>query len=361
MDSSRLLINARQLRVAPHALMFDPEFYLFDFSPADKITKFLLVEEDKMRLAPFIDIRFEPMAQGSFCMSTFELLALERQHQVRRQSPCFIFHHAFVCSTLVARCLDQIDAFFCLKEPWIMRRLADTKRDWRTRIPPSQWGQLFSTFMMLLARPYESGRTPVIKATNVANNLFPDVLKYLPGCHSLYLYSDLKSFLVSNLKKPQETRDKLPGLAQIFIRDEGFDNAFSDHSTIESLSFLQVCALTWAASLFNFMTNVRKRPSDHVRTLDAGTFLENPEESLTRLVRFFGHQPSTKDLTAMTASEVIETNSKQQHQTYGKQERARENELVLKNNESAIEAAIAWIDPVVKKQGILEFMQSRKL
>jgi hypothetical protein len=261
----------------------------------------------------------------------------------------------------VARCLDQIDAFFCLKEPWIMRRMADTKRDWRTRIPPSQWGQLFSTFMMLLSRPYGSGRTPVIKATNVANNLFPDVLKYLPGCHSLYLYSDLKSFLVSNLKKPQETRDKLPGLAQMFVRDDGFDNTFPDHSHIEHLSFLQVCALTWAASLYNFMKNVRKRQSENIRSLDAKTFLEDPAKSLAQLARFFGHQPSPNDIEAMTAPEVIETNSKQQHQKYGKQERARENQLVLNNNEHAIEEAIAWIDPVIRKQGILEFMQSRHL
>ena len=73
------------------------------------------------------------------------------------------------------------DAIFSWKEPWIMRRMADAKRDRRQRLPSSQWRRLFSTYMNVLGRSYESGKTPVIKATNVANNLLPDVLKYMPA------------------------------------------------------------------------------------------------------------------------------------------------------------------------------------
>lgn len=356
-----MLIKASQLRVAPRALMFDPEFYLFDFSLRHGITKFLLVDENNLRLAPFVDIRFEPLARGSFLMATLELLALERQHQMQRPPSSFIFHHAFVCSTLLARCLDRIDAFFSLKEPWIMRRLADTKRQHGAGMPRSQWRQLFTTYMLVLCKQYESGKSPVIKATNVANNLLPDVLRYLPGNRALYLFSDLRSFLVSNLKKPQETQQKMPSLARGFIHDDGFAAAHRQYCDIDRLSFLQVCAVTWVACLFNFRKTVEKSRGSQVRTLDANDFLERPQERLGALATFFGHPTTGEEIAAMTSPEVMDTHAKQQKQCYGRDARAREAKLTLSRHAQAIDATLHWVEPLVRQLGVVEYMHSLRL
>lgn len=354
-------ISTRQFKVAPHALMFDPEFYLFDFAIQSKATKFLLVEEAKLRAAPFVDIRFEPIAQASFSMPTNELLALETQHGEKRARSSFIFHHAFVCSTLLARCLDQIDAFFSLKEPWIIRRLADTKRDQRSRIPRAQWRQLFSTYMMLLAKHYESGKSPLIKATNVASNLLPDVLRYLPGHKALYLYSDLEGFLVSVLKKPDETRRKMPNLAKAFVRDQGFAAAFPAYCDIGSLTNLQTCALAWAACLFNFRKVVQKYGGQNVRTLDAKEFLERPEENLAALAAFFGHHCSEAEIDRMTCPDVMRTNSKNPQQEYGKDVRDRETRAILETQSRTIKEVVAWIQPIVEQQRLLEHMKTLRV
>ena len=79
-----MLIKASEFRVTPHALMFDPQIYVFDFVLKNKLTKFLLVDEEHLDLAPFIDIRFEPMAKGHFLLPTFDLFGLEKQHQIER-------------------------------------------------------------------------------------------------------------------------------------------------------------------------------------------------------------------------------------------------------------------------------------
>jgi hypothetical protein len=112
-----MLVKTSEARVTIPALMFDPEFYVFDFAMKSGLTKFLIVDEAKLDQAPFIDSRFEPIAKGFFSMPTKDLFALERQHDIERPKPAFIFHHAFVCSTLLARCLNQADGFFALKEP----------------------------------------------------------------------------------------------------------------------------------------------------------------------------------------------------------------------------------------------------
>lgn len=356
-----MLIKASDFRITPHALMFDPQIYVFDFVLKNKLTKFLLVDEEHLDLAPFIDIRFEPMAKGHFLLPTFDLFGLEKQHQIERPRSFFIFHHAFVCSTLLARCLNQIDAFFSLKEPWILRRLADTKRAPGSRIPGSQWQQMFTTYMMLLAKNYKTGKSPVIKVTNVANNLLVDVLKYLPGHTSLYLYSDLRSFLISNLKKPEDTKRKMPELANWFINDVDFARRFPHYCEINQLSFLQICALVWVANLYNFRSAVEKHPGQHVRTLDMHVFLKQPEDTLRALSLFFGHQADSSEVARMADPGVLESNAKQQQQKYNRGVREQEAQQVVSSYGNEIDRALAWINPLVKELGLLEYVESLRL
>jgi hypothetical protein len=356
-----MLIKAREFRVSPHALMFDPQFYVYDIALKNKLTKFLVVEETHLDLAPFIDIRFEPMSKGYFSLPTRELFALEKQHQIERPRSSFIFHHAFVCSTLLARCLNQIDAFFSLKEPWILRRLADIKRAPGSRVPDSQWKQLFTTHIMLLAKNYRTGKLPVIKATNVANNLLVDVLRFLPDHKSLYLYSDLKSFLVSNLKKPEDTRKKMPGLAKGFINDEDFARKFPSYCEINQLSFLQVCALIWVVSLYNLRANVEPHQSHQVRTLDMNVFLEKPADTVRFLSEFYSYHPDSDEVAKMVSPDVLETNAKQQSQSYSKEVRQAEAHQLIRSHHKEIERTLGWINPLVQELRLLDFVEKLRL
>ena len=206
-----MLVQTREFKVTVPSLLFDPAILVFDFAANGEFTKFLVVDELMLDRSPFVDIRFEPLAKAQFWVNTAELFALETRHDVARPQPAFIFHHAFVCSTLLARCLNQVEAFFSLKEPWILRRLADYKRASGRLAAGPRWREFFRNYVRLLCRDFSTGRTPVIKATNVANNLLADVLGYMPDSPILYLYSDLESFLISNLKKPDDTRQKIPG------------------------------------------------------------------------------------------------------------------------------------------------------
>jgi hypothetical protein len=138
-----MFVKTRDFKITVPALLFDPSLLVFDFAPQNELTKFLVVQESLLEQSPFIDIRFEPLAQAQFWVNARELFALEGLHDIPRPQPAFIFHHAFVCSTLLARCLNQIDAFFSLKEPWILRRMADHKRAGGDMASSPQWREMF--------------------------------------------------------------------------------------------------------------------------------------------------------------------------------------------------------------------------
>ncbi len=356
-----MLIKTTDFQITPSALLFDPEYYIFDFMPEKDLTRFLAVDESNLALAPFVDIRFEPLAQGRFSMSTKELLALEGTHNIQRPETVFIFHHAFVCSTLLARCLNQIDAFFSLKEPWILRRLSDFKRTQGRKIPRNQWRRMFTCYVNLLAKNYHGGRTPVIKVTNVANNLITDVRKYLPTRKILYLYSDLDSFLVSNLKKPHDTQIKMPGLANAFLSDGNFAQRFPHFSDVKKLSFLQVCTLIWLINLYNFQRSTAKFDPAQIRTLKMEDFLADMAGSLHSLSRFFGHKVSPSEIKKMLAPEVTQTDAKHQHVSYGRHTKEAEHVQVLNKYSVEIEKVQRWITPLIEELGVLDYCRNNQL
>jgi len=356
-----MLIETKDFQITVPALLFDPNYYVFDFIPESDITRFLAIEEKNLALAPFVDIRFEPLAQGRFSVSTKEITALEKMHNIKRPQSAFIFHHAFVCSTLLARCLNQIDAFFSLKEPWILRRMADFKRAERHKLSRNQWRGIFTCYTGLLAKNYQTGKSPVIKVTNVANNLLEDVLRYLPGHKILYLYSDLENFLVSNLKKPQETQLKMPGLAAAFLSDGDFAKKFPKFSDVKQLSFLQVCALIWLVNLYNFQSNAEKYSLTNLRTLEMKDFLADMGGSLKRLARFYGHNATTAEIERMLDPQVTETDAKHQQLAYGRQKKQAEVAQIRSHYGEEIRDVLRWINPLVEELRVLEYCKNNQL
>jgi hypothetical protein len=356
-----MFVATRDFRITVPALLFHPDVCVFDFAADGKLTKFLVTEESMLEQSPFIDVRFEPLAQAHFWVETRQLFELEGLHDIPRPQPAFIFHHAFVCSTLLARCLSRIDAFISLKEPWILRRLADHKRAHARSLPGPQWREMCGKYIRLLCRNFRTGRIPVIKATNVANNLLVDVLHLWPGRPILYLYSDLESFLVSNLKKAADTRQKMPALAQGFLADCDFAQRFPRMSDPSQLTHLQVCALVWLVSLYGLRGTLELNGNAPVKTLDSQDLLNDLRGSLDSLSRFFGHVPDSADVQRMIDPQVVRTNAKDPSMAYGPEQRQVENDDIRSRHRQELASTMAWIDPLVRELGLMDFMRSRRL
>jgi len=356
-----MFVTAKDFKITVPALLFDAGFYVFDFAAKNELTKFLVVDPGMLERSPFIDIRFEPLAQAQFWVDTRALFSLEDRHDVARPRPVFIFHHAFVCSTLLARCLNQIDAFFSLKEPWILRRMADFKRAQVGETAGPEWREMFVKYVKLLCRNFPTGRVPVIKATNVANNLLSDVMHFMPGQQILYLYSDLEQFLISNLKKSTDTQQKMPALAQSFLRDGDFARRYPRLGDPSGLSLLQVCGLIWLVSLYNFRQAVDRNPNAAVRTLDAQELLDDLPSRLASLSRFFGHSPVPSEIRLMTDPGVTRTNAKDQSKPYGAEQKRLETLQIRSKYGGDLEKAMAWIAPMAEELQVTGFLQSLRL
>jgi hypothetical protein len=351
-----MLNQGSDFRVTVPALLFDPTLMVFDFSPDRRLTKFLVADLAMLEQSPFIDIRFEPLARAHFWIDTHRLFELEGGHDVVRPRPAFVFHHAFVCSTLLARCLTQADAFFSLREPWILRRLADHKRAAGSGGPDARWDESVVKYLRLLCRNYRGGAIPVIKATNVANNLLGDVLRLFPDQPVLYLYSDLENFLVSNLKKKPDTQRKMAGLAQSFLSDGDLAVQQPQMADPSRLSLLQVCAVVWLSCLYNLRKTVAGYPQARVATLDSQAFLDDPAGALAQVAGHFGHRLDSGELGRMTDARILGTHAKEPSKSFGQKQRQAEMQEIRRRHGREIAEAIAWAEPALAATGVMDFM-----
>jgi len=341
-------VAATSMKIGINRLMVDPEFYLFNCSEDTESSEFLIVTEKLLEIAPFIDIRLQPHARGQFTIPTRELAELVRHSPTPRPQQHFIFHHAFVCSTLLARCLSQSEAFFSLKEPHIIRRLADLRRSEHQLAGKNSdllFGPLLSTHLKLLAKNYSRGEKVVVKATNVANNLIPDISRQFPDCRLLYMFCSLEQFLVSNLKKTTETREKIPALFRITAGDFDFYQRYPVFRETAGLNFLQYCTLLWLASNHNFLRQAESLPSQQFATLSMQDFLAAPRDVLDCTSRLFGHDANGAELDSMTSDAIMRRHAKDPNLSYDNLTRERENAAIRLRYGKEIAQAIRWLQP----------------
>ena len=342
-----MLLDASSMKVSIYRLMVDPEFYLFNYAENSKTSEFLIINEDLLEIAPFVDSRLEPYARGRFTIPTRELDDLVANMPRARPRQYYIFHHAFVCSTLLARCLAQSEAFFALKEPQIVRRLADMARIKQAsgEIRDAQgWGRFLNTHLQLLAKNYKSGRSVVVKASNLANILMPEILKHTRDSKLIYMYGPLEPFLISNLKKLTETQEKIPSLLNLIARDGDFRRRYPALADASGFSFLQQCAVLWLASNDNFLAQAASLYPSRVRTLNMVDFLVRPREALSRASGFLDHEATEDELGQMSGDAVMKRHAKDPNLPYDATDRERENAGVLKEHGPTIAAACRWLE-----------------
>jgi hypothetical protein len=216
-------------------------------------------------------------------------------------------------------------------------------------------------YNQLLAKNYLSGRIPVIKATNVANNLLVDVLRYMPESKVLYLYSDLESFLISNLKKTADTQKKMAGLLAGFLLDNDFGEKYSAGLNIGKLSFLQICSLVWVVNLYSLQRAVGEVGAANVRTLDMATLLDDLPKTVSEVSRYFGHKSNAQELSSMMAPQVVSTHAKDQSQRFDVNLRGKEALIILDRFGREVTSVKQWIQPLIDELDLTSSIESRAL
>ena len=336
--------------VSAEDLARNPAWHLYDIDLQRGELHFLEVTPDTFRVSAFLDTRIA-YTRGQMHGFPIETVAsVLQQLPPRPPQTGFIFHSSFCCSSLLARSLQREGRVLVLREPWVLRRLGELRRglmkqgqSWEPQGP-----LLLDLVLQLLCKTWGESESVLIKPTHVSNNLIADMLALRPEARGIVLHSSLEAFLVSNLKKQDDTQQKMPMLARIFDLDTGYTQRFQNTS-IESLGMLQQAAVVWHAQMLAFQALLASPAAPRLRVLDSAQLLADPTMALQAAAAFLGQPLATEELSGILEGPTWKTHAKDPFSDYDRVTREQENRAIASRHAEQIRYVLRWMEPLLKQ------------
>lgn len=325
------MLSVQQMLLSPE---WFPDAIYADRGVLDcyKVSRRLLAE------SPFLDQRMTVLSGGREQASfTYEHL-MPLADSVRTSDMGLIFHTSFCRSTLMAQALHLDGVSFALKEPSILLSLAESIRYTRVMRDPEKIRVALAAMLKLITGLVAENEKVIIKPTNFANNLLPYVAA--AGMKILFMYSDMRSYLISILKYGERGR---LFARQLFARLMSDCVEFGGMDPKQSLlhTDLQIAALVWQQQVSLFMEVIGGASHGQIRTLSSDAFGSDKKLALTQAYDFFSIPVSDGQIDAVLEGAVFQRHSKSGKSVESDSIQRQTQEIALKYHDE-LESVIQW-------------------
>lgn len=322
----------------PSSILRDPEWLAHRYVESKDAIQFVKLPRPGHAAATFITDDYLPAD-----LPRAEIGRLEALAGAPPPAPVhFVFHSAFCCSTLVARVFDCPGTAMALKEPLLLNDMVG----WRRRGASGRdVAETTDSALTLLARPFQAGEAVIIKPSNIVNGLIPLLLALRPDAKALLLHAPLPVFLTSVAKKGLDGRLWVRELAAGFRKDGLLQRIGFDDEQLFAQSDLQIAAVGWLAQQALF-AEIAAKAAGRVRSLDSEALLDQPQEAIAALARFYGIAADQLDVRG-----VFARNSKS-GEAFGRGTREAEYAGATAAYRDEIEKVAIWAEAVADTAGI---------
>jgi hypothetical protein len=261
--------------------------------------------------------------------------------------PQYIFHVGHVGSTLISRLLGELDGILALREPAILRQLAEVRVsepadiDWTSEEQERRIDQVEHW----LSRVFHADQQVMIKASSFVSPLARPLLA--DKGTALFLFAALDRYLQTILAG-DASRQEAAILADLrLFRLEQHCGQPLDKK--ESLSLAQTAALGWLCEMVTLWDAEDHCPEASIAWMDFDEFLSQPAERLQIAARHFGRDLSAKDSHNLVSSPIMNRYSKAPEYDYSAS--LREELLVeaAQIHADDISQTLLWVDQLARR------------
>ncbi len=334
-----------------------PELYLKFVSIDLEMAYFVKMEGPQ-------DYRKLYLSKPTIKVSLERLLSLFESVTVPHINPIkFIFMTDYCCSTLLINLMSELRGCFTLSEPTIFASLSRAKRALdATHSKESdlkKWQRVLELAMHLISRSYSPPETVIVKEWPVASYIIGNIL----GCgfrsSAIFMYSDLRSYLISVLKK--EIRRKLMRFRVKDVFSELNRYPALKICDVQTLRDPQLAVLHWLITLQNISAAQNEAPNAPIRSLNCEVLISQPEATLWAVARHFGLSPDGAEIRSVINGPVYNTYSKENDPTllkkkYNWELRDRDMKKTFRVHRAEIEAGLKWAESIVSKNQIASLL-----
>ena len=317
-------------------------YFPVDLDVESRCFLFQITSLEELRRNTFLDNRF---LQAGSEINRLELEQLAYEHWDIANKIGFLFHTSFCCSTLLARLLDFPSHSLVLKEPLVLRRLSDAELIGKHELALQQ------TALDLLFRSVAEDFAIVVKPTHVALNIANSMLSCQPEARALLITSTLEDFLVSNIKKSTESKQKVPELVERFMSASDLPSRLPPQAFAPP-TFLCGVALQWHAQQSIIHELVNGSNGHNIKIVWETDLLKLPHETLATSLQWFDWSIPA-DIIEMQVTQVMKHHAKSTSRAYDPNEKKYEDNLLMNKYREDLNLALKWseqhLSPHLKK------------
>lgn len=309
----------------------DPFFFPVDLDVKSKCFVFRETTLEELRTNTFLDNRF---FQADLKLKKLEHSQLSSMHWDLAKKIGFLFHTSFCCSTLLARLLDFPEYSLVLKEPLILRRLSDAE------LIGTREKALHQTALNLLFRSMAEDFAVLVKPTHVALNIAEGMMSYQPEAKAMLITSTLVDFMVSNIKKTAQSKQKVPELVERFMSASDFPSRLPPQA-FSPPTFLCGVALQWHAQQSVIYNLLGGSNGQNIKLLWEKELLETPYQTLASCLDWLNWSVPENEVETQV-NLVMKQHAKSTTRPYDASEKKYEDNLLMSKYRYDIDLALRW-------------------
>jgi hypothetical protein len=320
-------------------LVASPAWFPFAMDQRADVVLFMNLTEADYEAASFLDKRMlRPGATGVWKpwheVSQAAAGLPERSH--------FIFHISHVGSTLLSRLLGQHTNLFSLREPMILRSLAEVHLGldqpgccWSR----SEFGDRLGVFVSLLSRTFEPRQTAIIKATSFVSEMAQLFLERVMTSRAIFMFVSPLTFLKSLLDGAMsDITDQADRRLRRLHRRLG-----AAPWEVDKLSAGECVAMSWLSEMFALHT-AGALFRDRILWIDFDRFLEAPNRGLAAALRHFKATDSQEATEKILSGPDMLRYAKAPAYSFDTQKRAQLLQQSEQRHASEIRKGLDWLD-----------------
>jgi hypothetical protein len=295
--------------------------------------RFVSLDEAAYRAASFLDQRLLHAAPAQALLDT--ALAQQAAAQLTPRLH-YVFHIGHVGSTLVSRLLGAQESFFCLREPALLRVLADGAAP----VLP------LPSLLALLARTWRPSQHAVVKVSSFVSELAQPLLQGSAAPRAIFMYAAPLTYLRTIFAGPNsrtESRALAPlRLRRLVRRLGGGSWRFDPRSEGEQV------AMSWLAEMSCLHQAARQHPTQ-ILWLDFDRFLTEPRQPLERVFAVLGAPQPSARVEALLAGPIMRSYSKAPEYGYDARLRRELLQAADRDHAAEIRRGLAWLGSLAQQ------------
>lgn len=319
---------------------------------SDSVTLVGLTRQDYV-LASFLDERALPLARSRRVVPCSEIeLAVDQANLP--EAIDYIFHIGHVGSTLLSRLIGAHPCAFSLREPAILRTLAQIHSAHPQSPGPWNSGTFerrLSAFVRLYSRTFDADARAIVKATSFVSELAPGILTRRTRPRALLVFVRPESYLATILggeNAPMESKALAPMRLQRLEKRLGHSLARAGQFSLgETIALGWLCEMTALAV-------ARRAGAAQTLLVDFERFLAAPEVILSACLSHLGLAVSDNTIAAIVSSPLMRRYAKAPEHAYDTALRAAVLAQARATRGEEIRRGLDWIESLAKEHPLVE-------